>query len=109
MGETSRKINTWHGSLNRDSISESAAEHHALDRRQHENLGEFIRSSTGVSMPEVPSGEVTVLLQNWAKGDARALDDLIPLVHQELQAFAHRQLRSERADHTLQSTALVSK
>jgi len=59
-------------------------------------------------MAEVPSGEVTVLLQNWAKGDARALDDLIPLVHQELQALAHRHLRSERADHTLQSTALVN-
>jgi RNA polymerase sigma factor (TIGR02999 family) len=59
-------------------------------------------------MPEVPSGEVTVLLQNWAKGDAKALDDLIPLVHKELQGLAHRHLRAERADHTLQSTALVN-
>jgi RNA polymerase sigma factor (TIGR02999 family) len=59
-------------------------------------------------MPDVPSGEVTVLLQNWAKGDAKALDDLIPLVHKELQGLAHRHLRAERADHTLQSTALVN-
>lgn len=59
-------------------------------------------------MPEAPSGEVTVLLQNWAKGDSKALDDLIPLVHQELQALARRHLRAERADHTLQSTALVN-
>ncbi|HUA24952.1 MAG TPA: ECF-type sigma factor [Steroidobacteraceae bacterium] len=59
-------------------------------------------------MREVPSGEVTVLLQNWAKGDAKALDDLIPLVHRELQALAHRHLRAERANHTLQSTALVN-
>jgi RNA polymerase sigma factor (TIGR02999 family) len=59
-------------------------------------------------MPEPSSGEVTGLLQNWAQGDAKALDDLIPLVHQELQALAHRHLRAERADHTLQSTALVN-
>jgi RNA polymerase sigma factor (TIGR02999 family) len=59
-------------------------------------------------MPEAPSGEVTALLQSWAKGDAKALDDLIPLVHQELQGLAHRHLRAERADHTLQSTALVN-
>jgi len=59
-------------------------------------------------MPEVPSGEVTVLLQNWAKGDTKALDDLIPLVHKELQGLAHRHLRAERPDHTLQSTALVN-
>ena len=59
-------------------------------------------------MPEAPSGEVTALLQNWAKGDTKALDDLIPLVHQELQALARRHLRAERADHTLQSTALVN-
>jgi RNA polymerase sigma factor (TIGR02999 family) len=59
-------------------------------------------------MLEVPPGEVTVLLRNWARGDARALDDLIPLLHQELQALAHRHLQAERADHTLQSTALVN-
>jgi RNA polymerase sigma factor (TIGR02999 family) len=59
-------------------------------------------------MPEAPSGEVTALLQNWAKGDTKALDDLIPLVHQELQGLARRHLRAERADHTLQSTALVN-
>jgi RNA polymerase sigma factor (TIGR02999 family) len=59
-------------------------------------------------MPEVPTGEVTVLLQNWAKGDTKAFDELIPLVHQELQGLARRHLRAERAGHTLQSTALVN-
>jgi RNA polymerase sigma factor (TIGR02999 family) len=59
-------------------------------------------------MPEVPSGDVTVLLQNWAKGDTKAFDALIPLVHQELQGLAHRHLRAERVGHTLQSTALVN-
>lgn len=59
-------------------------------------------------MPEVSSGTVTGLLQDWAKGDPKAFDELIPLVHQELQVLAHRHLRAERADHTLQSTALVN-
>jgi RNA polymerase sigma factor (TIGR02999 family) len=59
-------------------------------------------------MPEEPSGEVTVLLQNWAKGDTKALGALVPLVHKELRGLAHRHLRAERADHTLQSAALVN-
>jgi hypothetical protein len=51
------------------------------------------RRSGALTVPEAPSGEVTSPLQNWAKGDTKALDDLIPLVHQELQGLAHRHLR----------------
>ena len=59
-------------------------------------MGDGDDQAREVSMPEAPSGEVTALLQNWAKGDTKALDDLIPLVHQELQALARRHLRAER-------------
>ncbi len=59
-------------------------------------------------MPESHSGRVTQLLQDWVGGDGRALDDLLPLVYQELRRLARRQLRSESPDHTLQSTALVN-
>jgi RNA polymerase sigma factor (TIGR02999 family) len=59
-------------------------------------------------MPEESSGEVTVLLRDWAEGDPKALAALIPLFHQELRELAHRHLRAERAGHTLQSTALVN-
>jgi RNA polymerase sigma factor (TIGR02999 family) len=53
------------------------------------------------------SNQVTQLLRKWRDGDQAALNDLVPLVYGELRRLAHHYLRSERADHTLQSTALV--
>ena len=53
------------------------------------------------------SSDVTALLDDWTRGDARALDRLLPLVYDELRRIAARQLRRERAGHTLQPTALV--
>ena len=51
--------------------------------------------------------DVTALLDGWSRGDRRALDRLLPLVYAELRRVAARQLRRERAGHTLQPTALV--
>ena len=51
--------------------------------------------------------DVTTLLLDWGKGDAGALDQLAPLVYDELRRIAGYHLRRERPDHTLQSTALV--
>jgi RNA polymerase sigma factor (TIGR02999 family) len=51
--------------------------------------------------------EVTRLLQDWAAGNREALDQLVPLMYDELRRLAHGRLRSERADHTLGTTALV--
>jgi RNA polymerase sigma-70 factor, ECF subfamily len=53
------------------------------------------------------SGAVTALLGRLRQGDQRALDLLIPLVHGELRRLARSQLRNERANHTLQTTALA--
>ena len=50
---------------------------------------------------------LTGMLQAWAKGDLEARDRLLPIVYGELRKQAARQLRSERAGHTLQPTALV--
>jgi RNA polymerase sigma factor (TIGR02999 family) len=50
---------------------------------------------------------VTQLLLKWQEGDEAAMDDLMPLVYEELRRIAHRHLRRERADHTLSTTALV--
>jgi RNA polymerase sigma factor (TIGR02999 family) len=58
-------------------------------------------------MTEGEGGQVTELLRHWKQGDAKALDELLPLVYKELRRLAHYHLRSERPDHTLQSTALV--
>jgi RNA polymerase sigma-70 factor, ECF subfamily len=52
--------------------------------------------------------EITTLLLAWGSGDRAALDQLMPLVHDELRRMAHRYLGRERAGHTLQSAALVN-
>jgi RNA polymerase sigma factor (TIGR02999 family) len=62
------------------------------------------------SDPGSPASEyrdVTRLLNDWQNGDQGALDRLIPLVYSELRRIAARYLHSERAGHTLQTTALV--
>ena len=51
--------------------------------------------------------DITALLDDWSRGNHRALDQLLPLVYAELRRIARRQLRRERAGHTLQPTALV--
>ena len=53
------------------------------------------------------SGEVTRLLGQAREGDSDALDRLYPHVYDELRQVAERQLRRERAGHTLHPTALV--
>jgi RNA polymerase sigma factor (TIGR02999 family) len=51
---------------------------------------------------------VTGLLQAWRAGDQAALDQLIPVVYEELHRLAQGYMRGERPDHTLQATALVN-
>jgi RNA polymerase sigma factor (TIGR02999 family) len=53
------------------------------------------------------SRDVTTLLQQWRAGDQRAVEQLVPLVYDELRASAARLMQRERPDHTLQATALV--
>ena len=48
------------------------------------------------------------MLQAWGQGDQAALNQLLPLVHQELRRLAARHMRRERPDHTLQASALVN-
>jgi RNA polymerase sigma factor (TIGR02999 family) len=55
-----------------------------------------------------PSNEITDLLLAWGGGDKEALDELLPVVYNELHRLAHHQLAGERAGHTLQTTALVN-
>jgi RNA polymerase sigma factor (TIGR02999 family) len=58
-------------------------------------------------MTDDPSGLVSQLLGHWSAGDEKALEDLLPLVYNELRRVARFHLQRERPDHTLQSTALV--
>ena len=54
------------------------------------------------------SHNITNLLKEWSDGDGRALDELTPLVYEELHSQAARYLRRERPGHTLQTTALIN-
>ena len=47
------------------------------------------------------------MLLKWTEGDKQALEDLLPLVYDELRRLAKSYLQRERPGHTLQSTALV--
>jgi RNA polymerase sigma factor (TIGR02999 family) len=52
--------------------------------------------------------EVTQLLGQWGGGDSQALDELMPLVYEELRRMAHGHMARERSGHTMQATALVN-
>ena len=54
-----------------------------------------------------PQQGVTELLLAWSEGDKAALDELMPVVYDELRQLAKNHLSRERPDHTLQTTALV--
>jgi RNA polymerase sigma factor (TIGR02999 family) len=59
-------------------------------------------------MTEPSPKEITQLLLAWGQGQQAALDQLIPLVHDELHRIAKRYMGGERPGHTLQTTALVN-
>jgi len=56
-------------------------------------------------MESVP--QVTQLLRAWCEGDQGALEQLMPLVYEELHRLARRYMAEERPGHTLQATALI--
>jgi len=59
------------------------------------------------TLAAAPEG-ITQLLLRWGEGDSSAREKLMPLVYEELRSLAARYLRRERANHTLQPTALVN-
>jgi RNA polymerase sigma-70 factor (ECF subfamily) len=60
------------------------------------------------SLREERACDVSALLQAWSDGDKTALERLTPIIYEELRRLAHRQMRRERAQNTLQTTALVN-
>ena len=58
--------------------------------------------------PNPPAGDITVLLRGWNDGDDTSFERLIPLVYDELHRMALRYLAGERANASLQPTALVN-
>lgn len=58
-------------------------------------------------MTDSVNKDVTKLLEAWSEGDGRALEDLMPLVYDELHRMAKRYMQSQPSGHTLQTTALI--
>jgi RNA polymerase sigma factor (TIGR02999 family) len=65
------------------------------------------RGKRPLIMTNEPAGDVTRLLRDWQQGREEALEQLTPIVYQELRRIAASYMRRERPDHTLQATALV--
>lgn len=53
-------------------------------------------------------GEISTLLEEWSNGDQVALERLTPMVYGELRRLARYYMKSERAEITLQTTALIN-
>ena len=66
------------------------------------------RNARDYAMDTPHPRDVTRLLVDWGNGDQAALDELTPLVYEELRRLARRYMRREGPGHTLQPSALVN-
>jgi len=66
------------------------------------------RKAMPASEDESQRLQVSRLLADWSKEDPAARDALVAIVYKELQRLAHHYMQGERANHTLQTTALVN-
>jgi RNA polymerase sigma factor (TIGR02999 family) len=83
-----------------------------IDRRSgcdypRQNLDERLPGPGTLRIDPV-TRNITHLLKEWSDGDQQALDELTPLVYEELRQQAARYLRKERPNHSLQATALIN-
>ncbi len=60
-----------------------------------------------MSQQNIASANITQMLREWGDGRREALDEILPHIYGELHRQAARALRRERANHSLQTTALV--
>src|SRR4028119_1842282 len=58
-------------------------------------------------MQNAVSHQITLLLVDWSKGDEFALEQLMPLVYEELRQMARRYMRNQPSGHTFQTTELI--
>lgn len=71
-------------------------------------LNHSINEDYGAYLDQRDAPDITRLLQSWSGGNQAAVDDLIPLVYDELHKVAAQYLRKQQIGHTLQPTALVN-
>jgi len=61
-----------------------------------------------MTTPQSPPQNITLLLRRWRDGNDAALEELIPLVYDEIYARARFYMGKERRNHTISCTALVN-
>lgn len=91
------------GNLLRGSIKASS-----INARRTGGIRHDLDAGFPMTEPSLSPQEMTRLLAAWSAGDRSALNELAPLVYEELRRLAHGYMRRERVDHTLQTTALVN-
>lgn len=62
----------------------------------------------GRTLGSASSDQISDLLRHWGTGDRAVVETLLPVIYNELRRLAHAQLRQQRPNHTLQTTALVN-
>jgi RNA polymerase sigma-70 factor (ECF subfamily) len=67
-----------------------------------------MRKSREKPLMTLASDNVTLLLKEWSEGDETALEQLTPLVYDELHRLAHQHMRREKVGHILQTSALIN-
>jgi RNA polymerase sigma-70 factor (ECF subfamily) len=68
----------------------------------------LMRKSPRKPLKEAAPHQVTRLLKEWSDGDENAVEQLMPLVHDELHRLAHQYMHRERPGHILQTSALIN-
>lgn len=58
-------------------------------------------------MENTGSREISLPLVDWSKGDEVALEQLMPLVYDELRRMAHGYMKRQPSGHTFQTTELI--
>jgi len=86
--------------------AERVREKHKLFAVKQHRYTQSKNEATTLMTDRVPDPSKGWLLQ-WRSGDKNAIDQLLPLVYDELRRVARRHLRGERQEHTLQTTALI--
>jgi len=67
-----------------------------------------MRKARAKPLMTLTADNVTLLLRKWSEGDESALEQLTPLVYDELHRLAHQHMRREQAGHILQTSALIN-
>lgn len=69
---------------------------------------EIVFSNGSVMASSLTQKQITSMLRAWSAGDSEVSEELIRVVYQELRKRARHHLQRERANHTLQTTALIN-